>query len=85
MPTKSEQRPQNAAHGEREGLWDVERLADYLSLSTTQVRRLARQAVLPYVRIGTRILFKPASIERFLDQREQGGYLPARRGRRPNA
>jgi excisionase family DNA binding protein len=64
-------------------LWSISELKRFTSLSETGIRRLVRQGVLPTVRIGRRILFRPSSIARFIKQRETGGDTPARRGRRP--
>ena len=61
-------------------------LATAQFLNTTQgtlaVWRCRRRYGLRYVRIGRRILFKPSSISRFLDQREAGGDIHPKRGRK---
>ena len=64
---------------EAERLLSISRLKEHTGLSESGIRRLVRQGVIPAVRIGRRILFKPSSIARFLDQRETGGDIPAKR------
>jgi excisionase family DNA binding protein len=64
------------------GLWDISRLHEHTGLSESGIRRLVRRGTLPAVRVGRRILFRPSSIERFIESRESGGDIPARRGRR---
>jgi excisionase family DNA binding protein len=66
--------------GER--LRDVGWLMTQTGLSESGIRRLVRRGTVPSVRIGRRILFKPSSIERFIAERESGGDIPAKRGRR---
>lgn len=65
-----------------ESLWDIPRLRSHTGLSESGIRRLVRGGALPAVRIGRRILFRPSSIERFIEARESGGDIPAKRGRR---
>lgn len=65
-------------HDKLEG---VRWVSEYTGLSETGVRRLVRRGTLPHVRINRRILFRPSSIARFIEERESGGNLPARRGR----
>ena len=67
---------------EAERLLSISRLKEHTGLSESGIRRLVRQGVIPAVRIGRRILFKPCSIARFLDQRETGGDIQPRRGRK---
>jgi excisionase family DNA binding protein len=67
---------------EQEKLWDVPRLQEYTGLSQSGIRRLVKRGTLPSVRVGRRILFRPSSIQRFIESREQGGDIPAQRGRR---
>jgi excisionase family DNA binding protein len=66
-------------------LLTVFQTAQRLNLSPTGVRRLAHRGVLPSIKLGRRILFNPRSIERLIANREVGGDIPARRGRRPSA
>lgn len=68
-----------------EHLLSISRLKEHTGLSESGIRRLVRQGVIPAVRIGRRILFKPSSIARFLDQRETGGDVPPKRGRRSHS
>jgi predicted DNA-binding transcriptional regulator AlpA len=68
-----------------ESLWDIKQLKKYTGLSESGIRRLARRGTIPSVRINRRILFRPSSIERFILSREQGGDIPARRGRKRRA
>lgn len=69
-------------HGEQ--LKDIRWLKETTGLSESGCRRLIRSGILPSIRVGRRILLRPSSIERFLSDRESGGDIPARRGRRPN-
>lgn len=57
-------------------------VVDYTGLSHSGIRRLVRRGTLPAVRIGRRILFRPASIARFIEQRELGGDVRPQQGRR---
>jgi excisionase family DNA binding protein len=57
-------------------------LRETTGLSESGIRRLVRRGVIPAVRIGRRILFRPSSIARFVEERESGGNIPPRRGRR---
>lgn len=65
-----------------ENLWSIVRLREYTGLSESGIRRLVRRGILPAVRVGRRILFRPDSIEKFLDGRESGGHILPRHGRR---
>ena len=69
---------------ETERLWSISQLKEYTGLSESGIRRLVRQGVLPGIRLGRRILFRPSSIFRIIQQRETGGDIPALRGRRPS-
>ena len=64
-------------------LMTVSQTAERLNLSPTGVRRLAHRGQLPFLRLGRRIMFNPRSIERLIANREVGGDIVARRGRRP--
>jgi excisionase family DNA binding protein len=66
-----------------ERLESIAWLRETTGLSESGIRRLVRSGTIPAVRVGRRILFRPNSIERFIEQRESGGDIPARRGRRP--
>lgn len=68
-----------------EQLRDIRWLREMTGLSESGIRRLCRSKTLPHIRVGRRVLFKISSVQRFLDSREIGGDIPARRGRRPNA
>lgn len=69
----------NLSYGEQ--LRDIGWLTSQTGISESGCRRLVRRGVLPAVRIGRRILFRPSSIARFIEARESGGDIPARRGR----
>ncbi len=49
-------------------LLGVRELARRLSMSQSAVRRFAYRGQIPFVKIGTRLLFEPASVEAFLNQ-----------------
>ncbi len=66
-----------------EQLRDIPWLRETTGLSESGIRRLVRRGTLPAVRIGRRILFRPCSIARFIEGRESGGDIRAKRGRRP--
>jgi excisionase family DNA binding protein len=82
MDASNDRRTTRAALVGQEGLWDIPRLKQHTGLSESGIRRLVRRKTLPAVRIGRRILFRPSSIERFIEERETGGDVSARRGRR---
>ena len=46
-------------------------VAEYLGISTDTVYKLAREKVIPHVKIGQRVLFKKDRIDRWMDMREQ--------------
>lgn len=71
----------NVPEAGEEYLWNITRLSEYMGLSESGIRRLVRRGVIPAVRVGRRILFRPMSIERFIEERETGGDIPAARGR----
>lgn len=73
-----------ANHDKAKRLWGIPTLREHLGISESQIRRMARAGILPSVRIGHgrgRILFRPSSIERFIESREAGGDISAKRGR----
>ncbi len=51
----------------------VKEVAIYLDLSTDFIYKLVRQKQIPFIKVGSRILFKRVSIERWLSQIE---YVP---------
>ena len=71
----------NVPEAGEEYLWNITRLSAHMGLSESGIRRLVRRGVIPAVRVGRRILFRPMSIERFIEERETGGDIPAARGR----
>lgn len=64
-----------------EQLQDIAWIVSQTGLSESGIRRLVRRGVLPAVKIGRRILFRPSSIAQFIEARESGGDIPAHRGR----
>ena len=68
-----------------EALWSVEELRTRVGLAPSSISRLAKAGILPHIRIGDRLFFRPSSIEGWLRERETGGDIPRRKGRRPNA
>jgi excisionase family DNA binding protein len=53
-------------------LWTLDVTATYLCLSVPAVRGLIFRRVLPHVKIGRNIRFKPADVERWLDENVRG-------------
>jgi hypothetical protein len=67
-----------------EPLWTVEQLRTFLGgISKATVTRSVASGILPHVRFGDRVLFKPSSIRQLVRDREAGGNIPRPRGRRP--
>lgn len=52
----------------------VEEIAIYLGLSKDMIYKLVRGKRIPHVRVGSRILFKRESIDKWLFDIEEGGY-----------
>lgn len=52
----------------------ADEIAKYLGLSRDTIYILARENKIPHVRIGRRILFKIESIDKWLEDIEDGGY-----------
>lgn len=50
-------------------LWTPDQVAERLQLSKAHVYRLAQQHRLPYCRIGNSLRFRPAEIEKWLDEK----------------
>jgi excisionase family DNA binding protein len=67
-----------------EPLWSVQQVARATGLSDSGVRRLARAGILPTIRFGHRILFRPSAVMQIVSEREVGGSVPPRHGRRPS-
>ena len=59
-----------------ETLWSVEELRARVGLAPSSISRLVKAAILPHIRIGDRLFFRPGSIERWLRERESGGGIP---------
>lgn len=72
---------ENVIEASEEHLWNITRLSAYMGLSESGIGRLVRRGVIPAVRVGRRILFRPISIERFIEERETGGDILAARDR----
>lgn len=49
----------------------VEEIATYLNLSKDTIYKLVREKKIPCVRIGSRIIFDLASVEKWFNQLEQ--------------
>ncbi len=62
-------------------LLNISQLASFLAVSEKTIRRMVRARTLPAIYVGNQIRFRPHSIQRFLDEREVGGFIPPRRGR----
>lgn len=54
-----------------EQLLDFQGVASTLNLHPDYVRRLASKGLLPHIKIGRRVLFRPSSIQAFITEHEQ--------------
>lgn len=54
-------------------LKNTKQAADYLGISNRTVWGLANSGKLPTVRIGSRVLFRPADLDAFVDQNRSRG------------
>lgn len=61
----------------REPLMDVAEAAVFLGLSPWTVRAHVRDRVLPFVRIGRRVLFEPESLRQVVERGRQAGHAVA--------
>lgn len=55
---------------EREGLWGIEEVAEYLQLPQSSVYKMTsakRGALIPHLKLGGRLRFRKADIDRWLD------------------
>jgi len=52
-------------------LWSINRLAEYLSVPVATVRDWCYKRLIPFVKVGRHIRFKPSDIEVWLKQRSQ--------------
>lgn len=53
-------------HDPRRPLWNVEDVADFLRVRNKAVYRLVEAGDLPHIKIGRRVRFEPAAIERYV-------------------
>jgi excisionase family DNA binding protein len=53
-----------------EDLWVVERVARFLGMSIHWVYRAAERGEIPYLKIGSRLRFDPATVKAWARQRE---------------
>lgn len=53
-------------HESRPNLWNVEDVAAFLRVRSKAVYRLVEAGDLPHLKIGRRVRFEPAAIERFI-------------------
>lgn len=56
-----------------EGLWGYREVAEYLKVSPKTVRKWASEKRLPVVKVGNRNRFRRSDIDRWLDERTEGG------------
>lgn len=56
---------------------EVKEVATYLGLSKDMIYKLVREKKMPHIKIGSRILFKVESIDRWLSELEMEGYNAA--------
>lgn len=65
-------------------LWSPEQVAEMLGVSkqTLAVWRCEQRYPLPYVKVGSRVRYRPADVERFLERRAKAGGAPAEAKRR---
>ena len=52
------------------GLWDTQQAADYLSVSKSflNIDRVNRRHGVPYVRVGSRVRYRQADLDAFLNK-----------------
>jgi excisionase family DNA binding protein len=48
--------------------WDIELCARYTSIKVATLRKFVQQKRIPYVKCGKKVLFRPAVIDRWLDE-----------------
>ena len=58
-------------------LWDVSDVAEALKISTFTVRRWAQTKKLSSVKLGTRLLFDPQEVARFIERARRGSQRDA--------
>lgn len=60
-------------------LWSPDQVAEILGVSkqTLAVWRCEQRYPLPYVKVGSRVRYRPADVERFLERRAKAGAAPA--------
>lgn len=56
------------------GLLRAKEVAEKLSLALPTIYMFAHRGLLPCVKLGRSVRFRPESIERFLDKREKAAY-----------
>ena len=63
-------------------LWCPEQVAEILGVSkqTLAVWRCEQRYPLPYVKVGSRVRYRPADVERFLERRAKAGEAAAEAG-----
>jgi excisionase family DNA binding protein len=54
-------------------LLNVERASEYLGTTTWAVRKLAWAKTVPHIRLGSKILFDIADLDRFIERAKLGG------------
>ena len=59
-------------------LLTIPQTAQYLASTTWAVRKLAWASVVPYIRLGAKILFDRADLDRFLEHAKMGGEFGTR-------
>ncbi|MGA2750792.1 MAG: helix-turn-helix domain-containing protein [Verrucomicrobiota bacterium] len=71
-PEAATDKPKLAAESSTPGLQDIRWMMAYSHLCRRSVANLMRKG-LPYLKLGRRILFHPASVESWLLRQQQGG------------
>lgn len=60
----------STARNNFDGLWSVSETARRLRLSESFIRKSVAKRTIPHVRIGGRILFDPADLREWIDERK---------------
>jgi excisionase family DNA binding protein len=49
------------------GLWGIEEVASYLGIPESSIYKMTSRGVIPHVKLGGRVRFRQADIDRWLD------------------
>jgi excisionase family DNA binding protein len=49
------------------GLWGIEEVSSYLGIPSSSIYKMTAKGVIPHVKLGGRVRFRQADIDRWLD------------------